>query len=89
MPLISPQKIEKILEQILSYLFSIFPNQIFTSDIAKEIARDEEFTKSLLNDLEKKELVIKINKNPKGFKYLRRIRWRISNKSYQIYKKLQ
>ena len=89
MPKISEQKIEKISEQILSYLYSIFPKQIFTSDVAKELARDEEFIKVLLKELEKKELVIKINKNSLGYEYSRRLRWRISNKAYDIYKKLQ
>ena len=86
MPKISQQKIEKISEQILSHLFTIFPKQIFTSEIAKESARDEEFTKKLLEELEKKELIIKINKNPQGVQYSRRKRWRISNKAHAIYK---
>ena len=89
MPKISDQKIEKISEQILFHLYSVFPKQVFTSDIAKELARDEEFMKKLLEKLEKKELVIKINKNPQGFQYSRRLRWRISNKAYNIYKKHQ
>ena len=89
MPKISKEKIEKISEQILSYLFSIFPKQVFTSDIARELARDEEFIKNLLLDLQKKELVIKIDKNSLGYKYSRRLRWRISNKAYEIYKKFQ
>jgi len=89
MPKISDQKKKKISEQILSYLYSIFPKQIFTSDIAKELARDEEFMKDLLKDLEKKELVKKIDKNSQGFKYSRRLRWRISNKAYKIYKEHQ
>ena len=89
MPKISEQKIEKISEQILYYLYSIFPKQVFTSDIARETARDEEFTKYLLKELEKKELVIKINKNPQGFQYSRRLRWRISNKAHKIYKRHQ
>jgi len=89
MPKISQQKIEKISEQILSHLYSIFPKQIFTSEIAKETARDEEFTKKLLKKLEKKELIIKINKNPQGIKYSRRERWRISNKAHKIYKQHQ
>jgi len=88
MPKISDNKKEKISEQILYYLYSIFPKQIFTSEIAKELARDEEFIKSMLKDLEKKDLVIKINKNPKGIQYSRRLRWRISNKTYEIYKQL-
>jgi len=89
MPKISDQKIEKISEQILYYLYSIFPKQIFTSDIAKELARDEEFMKKLLIELEKKELVIKIEKNAQGFQYSRRQRWRISNKAHAIYKSNQ
>jgi predicted transcriptional regulator with HTH domain len=89
MPKISQQKIDKIYEQILFYLYSTFPKQIFTSEIAKETARDEEFIKNLLNDLEKKELVIKINKNKQGLKYSRRLRWRISNKAHDIYKNHQ
>jgi len=89
MPKISKQKLEKISEQILFYLFSSFPKQLFTSEIAKELARDEEFMKILLNELQKKDLVIKIDKNPKGYKYIRRSRWRISNKAYEIYKKSQ
>ncbi|MCK5450046.1 hypothetical protein KAI32_04215 [Candidatus Pacearchaeota archaeon] len=89
MPLISKQKKEKISEQILYYLYSIFPNQIFTSEIAKELARDEEFIKLLLKNLEKKNLVIKIDKNPQGLKYSKRLRWRISNKAHDIYEKHQ
>ncbi len=89
MPKISKKKIEKISEQILFYLYSIFPKQIFTSDIAEELARDEEFIKDLLNKLEKNGLIIKIDKNPKGIKYSRRLRWRISNKAYNIYKEQQ
>ena len=89
MPKISSQKIEKISEQILSFLFKTFPKQIFTSEIAQELARDEELKKKLLLQLEKKKLIIKINKNPQGINYSRRLRWRISNKTYEIYKKHQ
>ena len=89
MPPISKQKIEKISEQILSHLYSIFPNQIFTSEVAKEIARDEEFVKNLLKELEKNNLVVKIDKNPQGLKYSNRLRWRISNKAHKIYEKHQ
>jgi predicted transcriptional regulator with HTH domain len=89
MPKISEQKKEKISEQVLFYLYSIFPKQVFTSDIAKELARDEEFIKKILENLEKKELIIRINKNSQGFSYLRRLRWRISNKAHNIYSKHQ
>ena len=89
MPRISKEKKDKILEQILFYLYQIFPKQIFTVEIAKELARDEEFIKSLLEDLLKKELVIKINKNEKGIIYARRMRWRLSNKVHSAYSKQQ
>ena len=85
MPRISKQKKERIQEQILQFLYQIFPKQVFTADIAREIARDEEFIKDLLQDLEKKELVVKIIKNSDGINYLRRQRWRISNKIYDLY----
>lgn len=89
MPRISKQKEEKISEQILFHLYNIFPKQVFTSDIAKEIARDEEFVKKLLILLNKRDLVIKVDKNSKGSTYLRRIRWRLSNEAHQAYSKHQ
>lgn len=85
MPRIGKTKQDRIQEQILQFLFQIFPKQVFTSDIAQEIARDEEFIKVLLLDLAKKELVIKVDKNPEGISYLRRARWRLSNKVHELY----
>jgi len=86
---ISKEKKDKILEQILAYLYSVNPKPIFTSHIAKEIARDEEFVKNLLNYLKSKKLVVEVKKNSKGVDYKRRIRWKLSNKAYEIYKKNQ
>jgi predicted transcriptional regulator with HTH domain len=89
MPQISEEKRKKISEQILYHLYSIFPKQIFTSDVAREMARDEEFTKKILIDMEKKGLIVKIDKNPKGIKYELRLRLRISNKAYSAYSQMQ
>ena len=89
MPQISDKKKEKISEQALHYLFSISPETKFTSDIAKELARDEEFTKKILLDLKEKKLLVEVNKNNKGIDYLKRQRWRLSNDVYEIYKKHQ
>jgi len=86
---ISKEKRNKILEQILAYLYSINPKPAFAAHIAREIARDEEFIKSLLIELKKKELVIEIKKNSKGIDYVRRSRWRLSDKTYEVYKKHQ
>ncbi len=86
---ISDQKKEKISEQILALLYSISPKPLFTLNIAKEIARDEEFVKTLLLELKKKELIIEIKKNPKGLLYLKRSRWQLSDAVYQVYKEHQ
>lgn len=86
---ISKEKKEKISEQILAYLYITNPKPIFTFHIAKEIARDEEFVKKLLRDLKKKEFVVEITKNPQGKEYLKRSRWKLSEKAYLIYKQKQ
>lgn len=82
---ISLEKKEKIQEQILAHLFSTTPRPIFTSKIAKEIARDEEFTKKLLMDLAIKGLVVEIKKNSFGQQYLKRSRWALHKKTYELY----
>ena len=89
MPTISKLKKDKISEQILHYLFTISPETRFTSEIGMEIARDEEFTLSILKELKEKKLVIAINKNNKGKIYLKRIRWGISSEAFEIYSKAQ
>jgi len=86
---ISQQKKDKISEQILAVLYNNFPKQLFTAQIAREIARDEEFTKNLLKQLWNKNLVSPIRKNPKGITFSRRIKWKLSNKAYDAYKQHQ
>lgn len=88
MPIISRKKEEKIKEAILLLLFQNSPKAMFTYCIAQEIARDEEFTKKLLLDLEARKLVVAVKKNNKGLDYIRRTKWRLSNKVYEAYKKL-
>lgn len=89
MPKISQEKRDKISEQLLHYLFTVSPEPKFTAEIAKEIARDEEFTKSILSFLKQKSLVVEITKNKDGTDYIRRQRWRLSNEAFEIYKKHQ
>ena len=86
---ISEQKIEKISEQVLAYLFSRNPQSIFTAHIGREIARDEEFIKKILISLKKKKLVIEVKKNKEGLDYLRRSRWKLSTEAYNSYKQAQ
>jgi predicted transcriptional regulator with HTH domain len=89
MPKISKQKKDRISEQILHYLFSVSPEAKFTADIAREVARDEEFTKFILQDLKSKTLVTEVNKNPSGINYLKRQRWILSSKTFEFYAKSQ
>ena len=86
---LSQEKRDKISEQILHYLFSVSPEMKFTAEIARDIARDEEFTKFLLKELKSKELVVEINKNNSGLDYTKRKRWRLSNQAYSAYKNHQ
>jgi len=86
---ISDKKREKIYEQILAFLYLNSPKSFFTMNIAQEIARDEEFVKSLLFNLKKKGLVLEIKKNPQGTSYLKRSRWTLTEEAYQAYKKHQ
>ncbi len=83
---ISDKKKQKIYEQILIFLYSTNPRPMFTSHIANEIARDEEFIKKLLVELKNKKLVDEIKKNPQGKDYIRRSRWKLSLNTYNFYK---
>lgn len=82
---LSQEKRDKIAEQILSFLYHSFPKQPFTAEIAREIARDEEFIKKLLFQLKEKGFVIPIKKSKKGQVFTRRLKWRLSNKVYDVY----
>ena len=87
MPPISKAKRSKISEQILSHLYTHSPEALFTSAIATEVIRDEEFTKSLLQELEQHKLVVRVTKSKSGKDYQRWERWRLSNAAFDAYKK--
>ena len=86
---ISKEKQEKIMASIVSTLYEYSPKSLFTVEISKAQARDEEFVKKLLLELKKKNLVVEVKKNPKGKTYLRRSRWKLSDAAYEAYKKKQ
>lgn len=89
MPQISHKTKDRIREQILAHLYTKTPEPQFTASIAQNLARDEEFIKALLLDLEKRKLVIKVTKNAQGSDFIRRQRWRLSNAAFEAYKKMQ
>ena len=82
---LSKNKKDRIAEQILAFLYHSFPKQPFTAEIAREIARDEEFVKRILFELKEKGLIISIRKNAKGQAFTRRSKWRLTQKVYDIY----
>lgn len=82
---ISEEKRQKIAEHILSLLYTQSPQSLFTSAVAKEIARDEEFVKKVLLELKKKKLVQEIKKNPEGKEYIKRSRWALTDAAYNAY----
>ena len=88
MPRISAKKEEKIKESILHCLFQNSPKALFTCQIAQELARDEEYMKKLLLELENRNFVTSVKKNQKGMDYKRRLRWLLNPKVYEAYKKI-
>jgi predicted transcriptional regulator with HTH domain len=82
---LSKEKRDKISEQILSLLYHSFPKSMFTAEIARDTARDEEFIKSILLELKDKNLLQAIKKNEKGLNFIRRIRWQLTPEAYKIY----
>ena len=85
---ISDNKIKKLKEHILSILYDNHYSPLFTSKIAEELIRDEEFTLYLLKELKKEGFVKEINKNTKGKKYISRKKWILKSKIYEQYKTL-
>jgi len=86
---LSKDKIDRIKEAILSVLYKNSPKPLFTSDIAMEIIRDEEFTKKVLKELESQKLIVSVNKNAQGIVYSRRLRWRLTSKTFEAYQAIE
>jgi hypothetical protein len=86
---LSKDKKDRISEQILSFLYHSFPHEPFTAEIAREVVRDEEFIKRILFELKEKNLVLSVMKNKKGESFSRRLKWRLTNKVYDVYRSKQ
>jgi hypothetical protein len=89
MPQISKKKEEKIKESIVTLLFNQSPRSLFTAHISQELARDEEFVKRLLEELEAKKLIVSVKKSSEGLDYKKRTRWRLSESAFKAYKSIQ
>ena len=85
---ISAQKAARIKEEMLAFLFENNPKALFTKDIATGIIRDEEFTKSLLLEMKKDNLVMEVALSEKGVVYRAGRRWRLSEPAFKAYANL-
>ena len=86
---LSKEKTDRIKEAILSVLYKNSLKLLFTSDIAAEIIRDEEFTKKVLKELENQKLIVSVDKNAQGISYSRRLRWRLATKTFEAYETIE
>jgi len=85
---LSEEKKKKICEQALELLYSNYPTPLFTVEIARELARDEEFMKKTLESLEERGLLKKIRTGPNGAEYLERTRWVLAPAAKEKYDEL-
>lgn len=83
---LSPDKIKKIKEEIISLLYNNALKAMFTNEIASHLIRDEEFIKTILKELKKEGLVQEVEKSQKGKEYLRWRRWALSKSTFEAYK---
>lgn len=79
---------ERIKEEILRILFENSPKPIYTNKLAEIVLRDDEFTLTLLTELEKQGFVKKVKKNKHGVDFTARKPWVLEPKIYIAYKKL-
>lgn len=88
MPKIGEKKVNKLKEEILALLYDHPMNPLFTSEVAEEIIRDEEFTLRILKDLHKDGLINEIKTNQAGREFLARRKWSLKPSVYSQYKQL-
>ena len=62
-------------DDIISILYENNLKPLLTKEIASELRRDKEFTKTLLNELKQQGILAEVKKNNKGKNYIKRIRW--------------
>ena len=72
---LSPKTLGLLKDDIISILYENNLKPLLTKEIANELRRDKEFTKTLLNDLKQQGILTEVKKNNKGKDYIKRIRW--------------
>jgi len=75
---ISQQNFQRISESVLGVLYDKFPVAQSTAAIAREIARDNEFTLHVMLFLESKKFVVKVSRGS-------RFEWKLSKAAKEKY----
>ena len=85
---LSSKTLNLLKDDIISILYEDSLKPLLTIEIARELRRDKEFTKELLNKLKEQEILIEIKKNNKGKDYIKRSRWAIKKEVISKYNEL-
>jgi len=72
---LSSKTLSLLKDDIISILYENNLKPLLTKEIASELRRDKEFTKTLLNELKQQGILAEVKKNNKGKNYIKRIRW--------------
>ena len=72
---LSSKTLNLLKDDIISILYENNLKPLLTKEIASELRRDKEFTKTLLNELKQQGILAEVKKNNKGKNYIKRIRW--------------
>ena len=72
---LSPKTLNLLKDDIISILYENQLKPLLTKEVANELRRDKEFTKTLLNELKQQDILAEVKKNNKGKNYIKRIRW--------------
>jgi len=74
---LSPRTLNLLKDDIISILYENQLKPLLTKEVANELRRDKEFTKTLLNELKQQDILAEVKKNNKGKDYIKRTRWMI------------
>lgn len=80
MPRISQRTRHRIAEQVLGLLLDAYPTPLTTREIARELARDKEFVKSILEMLLSHGMVRAFEKRS-GSAYSRWLKWQLADEA--------
>lgn len=85
---LNQKTLEKIKSDVLSILYDHNDEGLFSAQIANNIIRDEDFVQNLMLELEKLHVVKRDKLTRKGSNFIRRKRWRLTEKAFEAYQDL-